>query len=80
MFKDNSSSLAPKNEIIIGNNFYRILKSFSNIVNNYNFINNGEFKVTENIGYPTYNIKRRVILCCRMMILTINTPYDGENN
>ena len=52
------SSLAPKNEIIIGNNFYRILKSFSNIVNNYNFINNGEFKVTENIGYPTYNIKR----------------------
>ncbi len=53
-----SSSLAPKNEIIIGNNFYRILKSFSNIVNNYNFINNGEFKVTENIGYPTYNIKR----------------------
>ena len=53
-----SSSLAPKNEIIIGNNFYRILKSFSNIINNYNFINNGEFKVTENIGYPTYNIKR----------------------
>ena len=52
------SSLAPKNEIIIGNNFYRILKSFSNIVNNYNFINNGEFKVTENIGYPTYNIQR----------------------
>ena len=56
--KINSSSLAPKNEIIIGNNFYRILKSFSNIINNYNFINNGEFKVTENIGYPTYNIKR----------------------
>ena len=52
------SSLAPKNEIIIGNNFYRILKSFSNIMDNYNFINNGEFKVTENIGYPTYNIKR----------------------
>ncbi|HEY6588149.1 MAG TPA: response regulator [Nitrososphaeraceae archaeon] len=53
-----SSSLAPKNEIIIGNNFYRILKSFSNILNKYNFINNGEFKVTENIGYPTYNIQR----------------------
>ena len=53
-----TSSLAPKNEIIIGNNFYRILKSFSNILNKYNFINNGEFKVTENIGYPTYNIQR----------------------
>ncbi|HET9805866.1 MAG TPA: response regulator [Nitrososphaeraceae archaeon] len=56
---NSSPSLAPQNEIIIGNNFYRILKSFSNIVNKYNFINNGEFKVTENIGYPTYNIKRR---------------------
>jgi two-component system, OmpR family, response regulator ChvI len=55
--KINSSSA--DNEIIIGNNFYRILKSFPNILNNYNFINNGEFKVTENIGYPTYNIKRR---------------------
>ena len=57
--KINSSSLTPKNEIIIGNNFYRILKSFSNIINKYNFINNGEFKVTENIGYPTYNYKKK---------------------
>jgi len=53
------SSVAPKNEIIIGNNFYRIIKSFPNVLNKYNFINNGEFKVTENIGYPTYIIKRR---------------------
>ena len=56
---NSSSSLSAHNEIIIGNNFYRIIKSFSNILNKYNFINNGEFKVTENIGYPTYNIKRR---------------------
>ncbi len=56
--KINSSSLAQKNKIIIGNNFYRILKAFSNIINNYNFINNGEFKVTENMGYPTYTIER----------------------
>jgi class 3 adenylate cyclase len=60
--KINSSSLSIPNEIIIGDNFYRILKSFSNIVNKYNFINNGEFKVTENIRYPTYNIKRKNIL------------------
>jgi CheY-like chemotaxis protein len=53
------SSVTAKNEIIIGNNFYRIIKSFPNILNKYNFINNGEFKVTENIGYPTYIIKRR---------------------
>jgi CheY-like chemotaxis protein len=54
-----SSSLALHNKILIGNNLYRILKSFPNILRNYNFINNGEFKLTENIGYPTYNIKRR---------------------
>jgi two-component system response regulator ChvI len=56
--KINSSPLTPKNKIIIGNNFYRILKAFSNIINKYNFINNGEFKVTENVGYPTYTIER----------------------
>ena len=55
---NSSPSLSLPNEIIIGNNFYRILKSFPNILNKYNFINNGEFKVTESIGYPTYNIKR----------------------
>jgi class 3 adenylate cyclase len=60
--KINSSSLSVPNEIIIGDNFYRILKSFSNIINKYNFINNGEFKVTENIQYLTYNIKRKNIL------------------
>ena len=56
--KINSSSLVRKNRIIIGNNFYRILKAFPNIINKYNFINNGEFKVTENVGYPTYTIER----------------------
>ena len=56
---NSSPSLASKNEIIIGNNFYRILKSFSNILTKYNFINNGEFKITENIRYPVYNIKRK---------------------
>ena len=56
--KINSSSLVPKNKIIIGNNFYRILKAFLNIINKYNFINNGELKVTENVGYPTYTIER----------------------
>ena len=58
--KINSSlSFTHKNEIIIGNNFYKILKSFSTIMDKYDFINNGEFKITENIGYSTYNIKRR---------------------
>ena len=58
--KINSSSA--HNEIIIGNNFYRILKSFPNILNNYNFINNGEYRITENNRYSIYNIKRKNIL------------------
>ena len=53
-----NSSLSIVNQIIIGDNFYRILKSFSNINNNYNFINNGECMITETIGYPTYSIKK----------------------
>ena len=56
---NSSSSLSPQNEIIIGNNFYRILRSFSSIVNKYNFINNGEYKITEISRYPTFNIRRK---------------------
>ena len=53
-----NSSLSITNQIIIGDNFYRILKSFSNIANTYNFINNGECKITETFGYSTYSIKK----------------------
>ncbi len=60
--KINSSSLSIPNEIVIGDNLYRILKSFSNIINKYDFINNGEFKVSENIRYLIYIIKRKNIL------------------
>ena len=56
--KINSSSPSIANQIIIGDNFYRILKSFSSIMDNYNFINNGECKITETFGYSTYSIKK----------------------
>ena len=59
---NSSSSLSIPNEIIIGDNFYRILKSFSTIMNNYNFLNNGEYRITENNRYSIYNIKRNNIL------------------
>ena len=59
---NSSSSLSVPNEIIIGDNFYRILKSFPTVINNYNFINNGEYKITESNKYSTYNIKRKNIL------------------
>jgi CheY-like chemotaxis protein len=56
--KINTSSSIP-NEIIIGDNFYRILKSFPNIVNSYNFINHINYQITENNNYPLYKIKRK---------------------
>jgi class 3 adenylate cyclase len=52
-----NSSFSIPNEIIIGDKLYKVLKS-SNIVNNYYFINNGEYKITETNRYPTYNIRR----------------------
>jgi class 3 adenylate cyclase len=59
---NSSPSLSIHNEIIIGDNLYRILKSFPNIINNYNFINNGEYKISESNRYSTYNIKRKNVL------------------
>lgn len=53
-----NSSLSITNEIIIGDKLYKVLKS-SNIVNNYYFINNGEYNIIEINRYPTYNIRRR---------------------
>jgi class 3 adenylate cyclase len=52
-----NSSLSIPNEIIIGDKLYKVLQS-SNIVNNYYFINNGGYKITETNRYPTYNIRR----------------------
>ena len=46
------------NEIVIGDNFYRVLKSFPLISNDFNFIHNGEYNITNSTGYPTYLIKR----------------------
>ncbi len=56
--KINSSSSSIPNQLIIGDNFYRILKSFSSIVNEFNFSYNGEFKITETNRYSTYNVRR----------------------
>jgi len=53
-----NSSLSVPNEIVIGDNFYRVLKSFPLISYDFNFINNGEYKITNSTGYPTYLIKR----------------------
>ena len=75
--KINSSSLSIPNEIIIGDNFYRILKSFSSIDKNYNFSNNGEYKITETIGYPTYNLQRKH---SSLSFITINNDISSHPN
>ncbi|HEX2408157.1 MAG TPA: response regulator [Nitrososphaeraceae archaeon] len=59
--KINSSSLSIPNEIIIGDNVYRVLKSFPSLSKNFNFFNNSEYKITHVIRYPTYNIKKEHI-------------------
>jgi CheY-like chemotaxis protein len=59
--KINTSSSSIPNEIIIGDNFYRILKSFSGMLNNYNFINHINYQITENNRYSLYKIKRKNI-------------------
>jgi class 3 adenylate cyclase len=57
--KVNFSSSSTPNEIIIGDNFYRILKSFSTFLNNYNFQNHINYQITESNRYAFYNIKRK---------------------
>ena len=59
--KINTSSSSIPNELIIGDNFYRILKSFSGMLNNYDFINHINYQITENNRYSLYNIKRKNI-------------------
>jgi CheY-like chemotaxis protein/class 3 adenylate cyclase len=56
--KINTSSSIP-NEIIIGDNFYRILKSFPIMLNSYNFLNHINYQITESNRYSLYNIKRK---------------------
>jgi CheY-like chemotaxis protein/class 3 adenylate cyclase len=58
--KINTSSSIP-NELIIGDNFNRILKSFSGMLNNYDFINHINYQITENNIYSIYKIKRKNI-------------------
>jgi class 3 adenylate cyclase len=75
--KINSSSLSIPNEIIIGDNFYRILKSFSSIDKDYTFSNNGEYNITETYGYPPYNLQRKR---SSLSIISINNDTSSHPN
>ena len=78
---NSSSSLSIPNEIIIGDNFYRILNSFSAIVKDFNFSNNGEYKLTETTGYPTYNVKRKSYSSSSLNTTTnINDTRNSHHN
>jgi CheY-like chemotaxis protein len=73
-----NSSLSIPNDITIGDNFYRILKSFSSIVNSYNFINNGEYRITESNRYSTYIVKRKNILMLNDIEISNKTPLSEK--
>ena len=66
------------NEIIIGENFYRILKSFSTIVNKYNFINHIDYQTTESNRYSIYNIKRKNIFGLNDIVVNDNKDSFDE--
>jgi class 3 adenylate cyclase len=78
--KINSSSLSIPNEIIIGDNFYRILKSFSSVIKDFNFSNNGVYKITESTEYPTYNIKRKSYSSSSSSSLITTNVNDTRNS
>jgi CheY-like chemotaxis protein len=67
-----NSSLSVPNEIIIGENIYRILKSFYPIMEEFNFSYNGEYEIPHITKYSTYNIKRK------KKILTHNNRNIGN--
>ena len=71
--KINTSSSSIPNEIIIGENFYRILKPFSKMLNSYNFINHINYQITENNKYPLYKIKRK-------NLFGVNNNEDNDTN
>jgi CheY-like chemotaxis protein len=54
-----NSSLSVPNEIIIGDNFYRVLKSLPLVFNDFDFVENSVYKITNSTGYPTYKLKRK---------------------
>jgi len=74
--KINNSSIP--NEIFIGDNFYRILRSFSTILNNYNFINHINYQITENNMYPIYKIKRKNAFELDIEVNDKNSSYNQQ--
>jgi CheY-like chemotaxis protein len=78
--KINSSSLSIPNEIIIGDNFYRLLKSFPSIVKDFNFSNNGVYKITESTEYPTYNIKRKSYTFSSIITRNVNDTRNSNQD
>ena len=58
-----NTTISVPNRIVIGNNFYNILKSFNSVIITYDFKINGEYKITEDTKYPTYTIIRKNNTC-----------------
>ena len=77
--KINNSSSIP-NEIIIGDNFYRILKSFPTMLNNYNFINHISYQISESNRYSLSIIsKEKILLGLMKLRVVIKIPLMNNN-
>ena len=77
MFKYKHFFIIP-NETIIGDNFYRFLKSFSGMLNNYDFINHINYQITENNRYPLYKIKRKNIFRVNDIEVNNKNSFDEQ--
>ena len=75
-----NSYLSMPNEIILGDNIYRILKSFSSIINEFNFLYNGEYMITPVTKYSTYHIKRKNMRFNNREISNINSIVEKQSN
>ena len=76
--KINTSSSSIPNEIIIGDNFYRILKSFPKMLNSYNFINHINYQIIESNRYSLYNIKRKDFSGLNNIEVNDKNPFDEQ--
>jgi len=69
-----NTTISVQNHIVIGDNFYKVLKSFNSIILAYDIKLNGEYKITEDTKYPIYSIKRKNNTC----IINNNTNLSSD--
>ena len=70
-----NTALSVPNHIVIGDNFYNVLKSFNSILITYDIKLDGEYKITEDAKYPIYSIKRKNNTC----VINDHTNWSSDS-